>query len=55
MKKDFFYRLNNAVHLLWAGATAGLYCTAGYALISALDRGVNRLFVFGLGGGGVSL
>jgi hypothetical protein len=35
MKKDFFYRLNNAVHLLRAGATAGLYCTVGYALISS--------------------
>ena len=44
MKKDFFYRLNNAVHLLRAGATAGLYCTVGYAHIVCNHlRGVNRL------------
>jgi hypothetical protein len=39
-----------------AGATAGLYCTVGYAHIVSLRlRGVNRLSVFCLGGGGLSL
>jgi hypothetical protein len=38
-----------------SSAIAGLYCIVGYALITSLDRGVNRLSVFCLGGGGVSL
>jgi hypothetical protein len=47
---------NNAIHLLRAGAIAGLYCTVGYAhIVSPRLRGVNHLSVFCLGGGGLSL
>ncbi len=45
-KYSHLVNYNDAVHLLWAGATAGLYCTVGYAfIVSPSTRCQSSLFL----------